>query len=274
MRFHVRHESLYRYDTPIALGSHVLRLTPRAANVVLDSHRLVIEPEPALRQQQIDAFGNEIIRVEFSGTTRKLRVDSEFELDTLPATPLEPLRDVLRRAPEVRHGSNAPPHPSVEQFAESLAVQVDREPVSFLDHLSRTLFAQFDRHIRPEGNARPAHETLALRSGACRDLTTLFLESCRSLGLAARFVSGYQALAQTPDGQRHLHAWAEVFLPGIGWRGWDATHGMRATDGHVALCAAPTQAATMPIEGSYSFEGSAVNCTLGCSVRITTSHGS
>ena len=99
----------------------------------------------------------------------------------------------------------------------------------------------------------------------------LFLESCRQLGIAGRFVSGYQAQAETPDGQRHLHAWAEVFLPGAGWRGWDATHGVRVLDGHVALCAAPAQAATMPIEGGFLFQGAVVNSTLDHSVRISTS---
>ena len=85
-----------------------------------------------------------------------------------------------------------------------------------------------------------------------------------------RFVSGYQAQAETVDGQRYLHAWPEVFLPGAGYRGWDPTHGTRVGEGHVALCAAPTQAGTMPIEGGFSFDGTVVNSTLDFSVRIDT----
>jgi transglutaminase-like putative cysteine protease len=101
----------------------------------------------------------------------------------------------------------------------------------------------------------------------------LFLAACRCQGLAARFVSGYQAQAQTPDGQRHLHAWAEVFLPGAGFHGWDPMHGVRVGAGHVALCAAPDQAATMPIEGGFFFQGATVNSTLDHSVRISTATG-
>ena len=108
------------------------------------------------------------------------------------------------------------------------------------------------RHeIRAEGAAWSPERTLVAGGGACRDVTALFMAACRSVGIAARFVSGYQAEADTPDGRRHLHAWPEAFLPGVGWRGFDPTHGLPVTDGHVALCAAPDQAATMPIEGGF-----------------------
>jgi transglutaminase-like putative cysteine protease len=86
--------------------------------------------------------------------------------------------------------------------------------------------------------------------------------------MPARFVSGYQARSQTPDAQRHLHAWAEVHLPGLGWRGFDATHGIAVTDGHVALCAGPAQSDTMPVEGSYW--GPARTSTLDAWVKIAT----
>ncbi len=118
-----------------------------------------------------------------------------------------------------------------------------------LERLNWTLFTRTDRHIRAAGAAQAPTHTLATGRGACRDLTVLFMAACPSLGIAARFVSGYQAHAETPNGRRHLRAWAEVFLPGSGWEGFDPMHGFRVTDGHVALCAAPDQAATMPVEG-------------------------
>jgi len=142
--------------------------------------------------------------------------------------------------------------------------------VAFLDHLCGTLYGRTDRQIRHTGDAQSAAETLATRRGACRDLTVLFLAAVRTLGFAGRFCSGYQAAAQTPDGQRYLHAWPEVFLPGIGWRGWDPTHGVVVGEGHVALCAAPEQAATMPVAGGYYF-GDSITATLDFEVRIATS---
>lgn len=271
MLFQIRHDSLYRYDVPVRLGQHVVRLTPRAANAgsgaarILE-RRLQVEPEPIERWEQHDAQGNAFTRVSFAGSSSVLRVLSELTLETLPEPPLALVSQPLPWSPVI----GALVAPSVQHFAESLARDVQGEPLAFLDHVTRTLFSTFDRRIRHTGAARAAAETLALREGACRDLTVLFLDACRHLGLSGRFVSGYQAQAETPDGQRHLHAWTEVFLPGIGWRGWDATHGLRAGDGHVALYAAPTQAETMPIEGSFAFDGAVVNSTLDHSVHIRT----
>ena len=264
MWFRIQHDSWYRYDVPVALAEHVLRLTPRAGGIRLLSQQLRVEPEPCFWRNELDELGNSITRVSFSGTTQSLRVTSALELETLPPASLE------LALPSLPWAAGEGIDWSVRAFAEGIASQAGYQPVAFLDQLTRTLFTSFDRHVRPTGAARSAAETLALRQGACRDLTVLFLEACRVYGIAGRFVSGYQAQADTPDGQRHLHAWAEVFLPGGGWRGWDATHGLRVEQGHVALCAAPSQAATMPIEGGFSFQGPTVNSTLDHSVRIST----
>lgn len=272
MFFRVQHESLYRYDVAVQLGAHTLRLTPRPGPIRLIARSLVVDPDPATWSDATDAFGNPVTLISFGGDTTRLRVTSHFELETHATPALSPLQQALPLLPssELAAYLGGSFHPSVASFAESIAAEVRRQPLAFLDHLTHTLHGRTDRHIRPSGAARAAHETLALGSGACRDLTVLFLEACRSQGLAARFVSGYQSQAQTPDGQRHLHAWPEVFLPGTGWCGWDPTHGVRVGDGHVALCAAPDQASTMPIEGGFFFQGATVNSTLDHSVRIST----
>jgi len=279
VQFFIRHDSLYRYDVPIQLADHVVRLTPRPGSVRIASHSITVEPEPLSLTHTTDAYGNALVRVGFGGSAQHLRVLSELELDTLTPPGLTP---VSERLPLTSGSAGSSPsehslyrggwiHPDVQAFAAGLSTEAGYEPIAFLDHLTRTLFQRLERGVRPTGEARAAHETLALGSGACRDLTVLFLDACRSQGLAARFVSGYQAQAQTPDGQRHLHAWAEVLVPGAGWRGWDPMHGLRVGDGHVALCVAPEQAATMPIEGGFYFHGPSVNSTLDCSVTIRTS---
>ncbi|MEE2871411.1 MAG: transglutaminase-like domain-containing protein [Candidatus Latescibacterota bacterium] len=88
--------------------------------------------------------------------------------------------------------------------------------------------------MRLEGRPMAAAETLARVRGACRDLAVLFIVICRTLGLAARFVSGYRAGAQNQQ-ERYMHAWAEVYLPGAGWRGWDPSLGLAVAGAHVAV---------------------------------------
>ena len=275
MRFSVRHQSIYRYAAPVRLAGHVLRLSPRPDAGALISRVLTIEPEPIARDDAVDRFGNLRTRVDFEGMTDVFRIDSRFEIDVKPASPIS----VAGAPPGLPWGSDAcDPNAAylageaadgaVRAFARKLAVESGGDPRAFLDRLNATIFRTVRHDIRPEGAARPPEETLALGHGACRDVTMLSLAACRSLGIPARFVSGYQAHADTPDGRRHLHAWAQAFAPGLGWRGYDPTHGLDVSDGHVALCAAPDQAATMPVEGGYY--GPAVASSLSYAIEIAT----
>jgi transglutaminase-like putative cysteine protease len=271
MRFSIRHETHYRYSAPVAFAEHVLRLTPRADNATLASRTLIIDPEPRLRQESTDRYGNILTRVEFGGPSGHLRIESCFEIDTRAvAAPAHPAP--LLPWPSDANGEIADylpaeeQHESVRSFAAAVASESGWDVHNFLERLNGALFARMNRHIRPSGAAQSPEHTLATCKGACRDITMLFIAACRSLGVAARFVSGYQAYAETPDGRRHLHAWPEVFLPSFGWRGFDPTHGLPVTDGHVALCVAPDQGATMPVEGGFFGEG--VNSTLDYDVQI------
>jgi len=271
MRFSIRHETHYRYSAPVAFAQHVLRLTPRAENAVLHSRVLTVDPEPRLRQELTDRFGNTLTRLEFEGLSGHLRIESRFEIETqaatAPANPIPPLPWPQAAAEEnADYLPAGEQHESVRAFAVGLASEIGWDVRDFLDRLNATLFARMNRQIRPSGAAQSPEHTLASTKGACRDIATLFIAACRSLGVPARFVSGYQAYAETPDGRRHLHAWPEVFLPGAGWLGFDPTHGLAVTDGHVALCVAPDQAATMPVEGG--FYGDGVTSTLDYDVQI------
>jgi transglutaminase-like putative cysteine protease len=277
VRFVVHHETRYRYSVPVVLAPHVLRLTPRPG-YALRARALVVRPEPVELRDEDDAFGNPITRVVFSdAATDALSIESRFELDTeVPEAPMVTESETLplRRPVADKLASYRPAEkdvdPGVTAFARALAGEVGYAPVAFVDHLCRTIHRRAHKHIRPSGEAQSAAQTLATWRGACRDFTVLFLAAARSLGLPARFCSGYQAAADTPDGRRYLHAWPEVFVPGAGWRGWDPTHGIPVTDGHVALSAAPDQADTMPVVGSYSFIGPSLTSTLDFDLEIRT----
>ena len=221
MRFSVRHETLYRYSAPVRLASHVLRLNPRVDGAALVARSLTIDPTPTVRQELTDRFGNSITHVDFEGLSDCLRIESRFDLDTVAAAP--PIDQGLPPLPwpsalgdgmaEYRSGDEQ--DVVVRGFASELASESGWAVLTFLDRLNRTLFTRVKHDIRIEGAARTPAHTLATGRGACRDVTVLFMAACHSLGIAARFVSGYQAHADTPDGRRHLHAWPEVFLPAL-----------------------------------------------------------
>ncbi len=253
MRFSVHHLTIYRYSAPVRLAQHILRLNPRPDAGRLLKRELAIDPAPFLQEDAIDAFGNLVTRVDFEEPSDHLLIDSRFAFEAAPAPPLArgAPRPVEADGAVAVYRGDRPINGAVSAFAASIAAECDGDALAFLDRLNRTLYARIDRRMREEGAARSAEETLALGSGACRDLTVLFVAACRSLGAPARFVSGYQGQADTPDGRRHLHAWPEAFVPGLGWRGYDPTHGFAVSDGHVPLCAAPEQAQTMPVEGGY-----------------------
>jgi transglutaminase-like putative cysteine protease len=274
MRFSVRHQTRYRYSAPVRLAEHVLRLDPRPDAGRLLTRTLSIEPAPIEREETLDPFGNLVTLVAFDGLSDRFLIDSRFALEVSDAaaprnaTPSPLPWPVEAAGPNAAYRGAGEIDATVRDFAAELASASGGDALAFLDRLNEALFVRIRHDIRDDGTARPAEATLALGHGACRDVTNLFLAACRSLGAPARFVSGYQARAETPDGRRHLHAWPEAFVAGLGWRAYDPTHGVRVTDGHVGLCAAPEQAATMPVEGE--FYGGAVTSTLNYQIAIAT----
>jgi transglutaminase-like putative cysteine protease len=279
MRFRVQHETRYRYDAPVELGPHVLRLRPREDAVQrLIHYALAIDPQPARTTGATDAESNVVTHAWFGGTTDALTITSTFEVETLRADPFDYLPDagfatvpvrypvdlacVLQPCLEAEHSAR------VRAFADQVRAEAGDAPVAFLDALDRTIHTRTRLAIRDDGRpAQSAAETLALGRGACRDVTVLFMEAARCMGFAARFVSGYRRGDITrPD--RHLHAWAEVFVPGGGWRGWDPVEGHAVADRHVALAASAQQIHTMPVTGAYF---GAVGSTLDYTIRIEAS---
>ena len=274
-RWAIRHETSYSYSTSVAFAPHVLRLSPRPEGVRTLARSLHVSPTPTELLDYSDAFGNTCTRLTFGpNLADRLVIESRVEVQTFAR-------------PYLGYGLGLPPLPwaspgfdalssfrqadgsaEVAALAQRLLFEVGGAPLAFFDRLCTTLYSTLDRQIRVEGAAQTPAQTLALGSGACRDLTVLFLAVCRGLGVSGRFVSGYQGQEASPDGKRHLHAWPEVFVPELGWLGWDPTHGVPAGPGHVAVCAAPDQAATMPIEGGFYFNGPTVTSTLGYSITF------
>ncbi|MET0386367.1 MAG: transglutaminase family protein [Polyangiales bacterium] len=279
MRVYLRHRTSYRYSVPVYLGPHVLRLTPRLGGdggAGFRSHAIRVQPQPAAQRDSYDEFGNQITRLEFTGTTQLLSIDSQAEVEPGPVAPLP--HASLQPLPWFDASEHLQPYlraaerdPNVQQFAQELVRRAPGDALPFLDSLAQTLYSRTRQQSRIAGGPRPVGVTLAQQEGSCRDLAVLFIAACREVGIASRFTSGYSVPSDHTARTNDLHAWVEVWLPGIGWRGWDPAQGQRVSGSHVPLCAAASPAATLPVEGGFSFVGQILNTTLEYDIQIDTS---
>ncbi len=233
-------------------------------------------PEPVLLTHALDAEGNTVARAWFSGQHQRVSVTSRTVVETTRTNPFDyvPDGDAMSLPPAYSAGlrqrlapslERVPPAPDgacgddVRTFAAGLSAGAGGA-IAFLDSLCRELHAKCEIVRREEGPPWAPAETLGTRRGACRDLALLFIDACRAMGLAARFVSGYhdhgsddsEKPPRAPAGpERDLHAWAEVFIPGGGWRGYDPTHGLAVADKHVAVAAAADPADAAAVSGAF-----------------------
>ncbi|ESQ13452.1 MAG: transglutaminase family protein [Thiohalocapsa sp. PB-PSB1] len=263
MRIHIQHKTRYDYDAPVQLGPHLLRLRPRLDGDCAEiEYALHIDPEPSARRDCLDAAGNRITRLWFDRETRHLQLHVHLLVETgdtdrlIPCLEPDALRlplgypatDAALLSPYL---TAAGADPALTALAEKLSAAADGDAYRFLQQLNQYLYHNILREIRPSGMPQTPAQTLARGRGACRDQAVLFIGLCRAVGLAARFVSGYQDRSAMDTERRYLHAWPETYLPGFGWHGWDPTRGIEVTDGHIALAAAPHPTGTMPVEGCY-----------------------
>ena len=156
---------------------------------------------------------------------------------------------------------------SVAAWAAELAAAVEHNTTAFLMQLADRIHHDFQHVGRFEGEPMAPEQTLAGLSGACRDTAMLFVAACRSQGLAARFVSGY-SIHHPPEVTEHeLHAWAEVYLSGAGWRGYDPSLGLAVADGHLVLATAPDHILAAPVTGTYRGTGVTSTMTYALTVK-------
>jgi transglutaminase-like putative cysteine protease len=276
--FDIVHTTTYHFSRPVHLESHTFRLRPRCdASQRLDRFELLIEPHPAGLSEHLDLEGNCVAQTWFVGVGDSLAVTARSRVETLRPNPFDyilsdPSADRLPMAsPDPLGPSLTPyrlreePDASVDRFAASVADEAGGRPLTFLTALNRRIFQMCQVAIREEGAPLPPRVTLAERRGACRDLAVLFVDACRAFGLGARFASGYHQ--ESPEAEkRDLHAWAEVYLPGGGWRGYDPTHGLAVADRHVVLAAAARPGQAAPITGTI--RGPGVSSRMHAEIRI------
>jgi transglutaminase-like putative cysteine protease len=279
MLFHIKHASRFRYTRPVFCEPMTLRLRPREdASQRLLRHHVWVDPKPAGMTEYVDLDGHAAVQLWFDGLTSSLSVVVSSTVETVRTNPFdfllpgESLCVPFRYAAAVERGlagylTGDEVAEPIRRAAEAVRARSDGRTVPFLSELTRWMHTSFEKVVRPEGPPVAPPATLASGKGSCRDLAVLFNEVCRSVGLAARFVSGYHE-RESPDGRRYLHAWSEVYLPGAGWRGFDPAEGLAVADRHVALAAGLQPVLAAPTDGT--FRGSGASSTLDSQIVIRT----
>jgi len=266
MRARLTHTFSYRYSAPVQLGPHRICLKPRGHGFQrLVSYELRFSPEPNRWWPLVAASGDEIQRASFLGSTDSFDVQAISEVETYLPPPLEicleqngldlpyPVGQLNSDLMGSLEGwlPNGQHDPAAVELAQEALMGSDQRALMFLNQLVEMIQDRVKYTQRHVGPAWPAGRTLKERVGSCRDLAMLMVESCRCVGLPARFVSGYH-LVEPPPKRYDLHAWAEVYLPGAGWRGFDPS-GMGAIDDrYIPLATSSKPGLTAAVSGSYS----------------------
>lgn len=271
-RLTVNHETSYTYNRPVLPGEHFLMFRPRDSHDtrLLDA-TLTIEPQAKLRWLH-DVFGNSVTIATFEQPTNRLYFKSQIVIDRFPFEapefPIEtfarsiPFSYPLAEIPDLgrtieRHYSD--PERIVTEWTRRflLPPEGSHETENFLRSLNAAIRNELQYEVRNEPGVQTPVETLKRGAGTCRDFALLMMEAVRTVGLAARFVSGYlydPAIDGSHDGTvgaGSTHAWVQVYLPGAGWIEFDPTNA--SLGGHnlipVAVAREPVQA--MPVSGTY-----------------------
>ena len=279
----VRHLTVYRYSRPVGLGEHRMMFRPRQSHDLrLLESSLEITPRPARLRWLHDVFDNSVAVATFDRSASELRFDSAVTLEhvetTLPEYPLEAYAKTypfqyaddelqnLGAALAHRYASD-----DVMRWAKQyLDPSGTTGTMSLLRSITLGIKKDFVYTRRSEKGVQSPSETLESRRGSCRDFAVLMMEAVRSLGLAARFVSGYIFVPDRDPGKTAgggaTHAWMQAYLPGTGWIDFDPTNRIVGNRNLIRVAVAWDPQQVLPLWGT--FIGSATSF-LGMDVTVS-----
>jgi transglutaminase-like putative cysteine protease len=265
MRIHLQHVTRYQYDRPVTLGPQIVRLHPTPhCRARIAAYALSVDPKSHFINWQQDPLANHLARVVFTQVMQEFKLTVDMDVELVASNPfdffLDPSADFFPFAYSARDARALAPYLVCEPEPELLAYlqAMGGKPARTLDYLvalNQRVQQDTRYQVRLEAGVQTPLQTLQWGSGSCRDSGWLLVQLLRLSGLAARFVSGYlldvDPTAPHPAlDNSQLHAWAEVYLPGAGWIGLDATSGLLTGMGHIPLACALEPADAAPVEGA------------------------
>lgn len=282
-RFQISHHTRYTYSTPVTLGPQTLRLRPRGGHDLrIIKSSLVLTPEARLNWAR-DVYGNSVATAHFDQPTTELAIISEVSVEHYDIAPLDFFVDdravnfPFLQLPGERIELMPYLTPSYLNDVSDVASWTRRfwqpgqiiETYVLLDTMNRAIASDFTYRQREEPGVQRPSLTLNTQSGSCRDFAALLIEACRFLGLPARFVSGYASTEDIPAALGATHAWTEIYLPGVGWKGFDSTSGGVVGPRHIAVAVGRDPESLPPISGTfYTDPGQIVESDMVVSVRV------
>ncbi len=264
-RLKITHLTEYRFFNKVTLQPHRLLLRPREGSEVhIESSSLTISPAHTVKWHR-DVLDNAAAMVSFLEPTQFLSITSEVVIQHYVENPFDFLfedyavnypfhyvaMDKVDLMPFLQ-----PVYPNDEEAIRNWLNLLDlgqpaMQTYTLLDTINQAIARRFAYFAREEPGVQTPGQTLTLGQGSCRDFAALFVETCRYLGMASRFVSGYAHIPATEHWSTTTHAWAEVYLPGAGWKGFDPTNGEVAGSRHIAVAVARHPEAVPPVSGSF-----------------------
>jgi len=279
MKLRIQHRTTYRYSEPVQFGPHRIMVRPREGHdIQIEQSKLEVSPAHRIQWSQ-DVYGNDAALIQFTEPASELVIYSDLILNHLETNPF----DFFLEPEAVMYPFVYDPETTLELsgllhlvYPEDAAAVREWlvgfwfpgqkiDTLVLLQQINSAIKYGFRYEVREEQGVQSPAETLKKKSGSCRDFATLFLEACRCLGLAARFVSGYM-LSGASGLDASTHAWAEVYLPGGGWKGFDPTLGLLPTWQHVPVAVSRHPENAMPVTGSFS--GTAKAMGIEVDVRV------
>jgi transglutaminase-like putative cysteine protease len=278
----IRHVTEYRYRQPVSFGEHRIMVRPRES---YDQHlieaRLDIDPAPTDVRWLQDVFGNAVAVARFGKRAKSLRIASHVRMEHRPTVEAIEVEDYARQFPFTYSSEDMPdllrsverqhhdPYREVDRWARRF-VRTDgmTDTVAMITDMAMQIRSEFTYVSRHEKGTQTPMQTLQKRQGTCRDFAVLMIEAVRSLGLAARFVSGYvynPARGEGVVGGGNTHAWVRIFLPGSGWIEFDPTNGIVGTRGLIRVAVARDPYQAVPLSGTWS---GFPNSSIGMDVEV------